>query len=68
MVKKYKVLFMNKNYKKTNFKKDDLYIIEKVLKTSNDKAYVKWRNYDSSFNSWVKKIRYKKIFMKKPCH
>ena len=29
------------------------YIIEKVLKTKNDKAYVKWRNYDSSFNSWV---------------
>ena len=44
---------MNKNCKKTNFKKDDLYIIEKVLKTKNDKAYVKWRNYDSSFNSWV---------------
>ena len=27
------------------------YIIEKVLKTKNDKVYVKWRNYDSSFNS-----------------
>ena len=31
------------------------YVIEKVLKMSNDKAYVKWRNYDSSFNSWVNK-------------
>ena len=46
------VLFMNKNCKK-NFKEDDLYIIEKVSKTKNDKAYVKWRNYDSSFNSRV---------------
>ena len=45
---------------KTNFKKDDLYIIEKVLKTKNDKAYVKWRNYDSSFNSWVNKSDIKK--------
>ena len=45
--------FYDQELQKTNFNKDDLYIIEKVLKTSNDKAYVKWRNYDSSFNSWV---------------
>ena len=45
--------FYEQELQKTNFKKDDLYTIEKVLKTSNDKAYVKWRNYDSSFNSWV---------------
>ena len=51
---------------KTNFKKDDLYIIEKVLKTKNDKAYVKWRNYDSSFNSWVNKSDIKNIY-EKPC-
>ena len=51
-----------------SFKKDDLYIIEKVLKTSNDKAYVKWRNYDSSFNSWVNKSDIKKTFMQKRCH
>ena len=31
------------------------YIIEKILKTKNNKVYVKWRNYDSSFNSWVNK-------------
>ena len=31
------------------------YIIEKVLKTKRNKIYVKWRNYDSSFNSWVNK-------------
>ena len=45
------VTFYEQELQKTNFKKDDLYIIEKVLKTSNDKAYVKWRNYDLSFNS-----------------
>ena len=50
---KIKGSFYEQELQKTNFKKDDLYIIEKVLKTSNDKAYVKWRNYDSSFNSWV---------------
>ena len=31
------------------------YIIEKILKTNKNKIYVKWRNYDSSFNSWVNK-------------
>ena len=31
------------------------YIIEKILKTSKDKIYVKWRGYDSSFNSWINK-------------
>ena len=31
------------------------YIIEKILKTNNDKIYVKWRGYDSSFNSWINK-------------
>ena len=31
------------------------YIIEKILKTNKNKIYVKWRNYDSSFNSWIDK-------------
>ena len=31
------------------------YIIEKILKTDKDKIYVKWRGYDSSFNSWINK-------------
>ena len=33
--------FYSEELAKTSFKKYDLYIIEKVLKTSNDKAYVK---------------------------
>ena len=31
------------------------YIIEKILKTKNNKIYVKWRGYDNSFNSWIDK-------------
>ena len=31
------------------------YIIEKILKTNQDKIYVKWRGYDDSFNSWIDK-------------
>ena len=64
MVKKIQGSFYKQELQETNFKKDDLYIIEKVLKTSNDKAYVKWRNYDSSFNSWVNKSDIKNIYEK----
>ena len=31
------------------------YIIEKILKAKNNEIYVKWRGYDSSFNSWINK-------------
>ena len=36
-------------------KQNDLYTIEKILKTNKDKIYVKWRGYDNSFNSWINK-------------
>ena len=36
------------------------YIIEKILKTKGNNIFVKWRSYDSSFNSWVKKSDIKK--------
>ena len=29
--------------------------IEKVLKRKGDKFYVKWKGYDSRFNSWIDK-------------
>ena len=29
--------------------------IEKVLKRKGDKLHVKWKAYDSSFNSWIDK-------------
>ena len=31
------------------------YILEKILKTKNNKMFVKWRGYDNSFNSWINK-------------
>nr|XP_022906801.1 uncharacterized protein LOC111418490 [Onthophagus taurus] len=35
----------------TNFK--DIYLIERVLKRSKNKAYVKWLGFPSSHNSWI---------------
>ena len=29
--------------------------IEKVIKKKGNKLYVKWKGYDSSFNSWIDK-------------
>ena len=29
--------------------------IEKVIKKKGDKLYVKWKEYDNSFNSWIDK-------------
>ena len=29
--------------------------IEKVLKRKGDKLYVKWKEYDNRFNSWIDK-------------
>ena len=31
------------------------YIIEKIIKTKNDKIYIKWRGYNNLFNSWINK-------------
>ena len=49
MVKKH---FMEKELWKTNQKE---FRIEKVIKRKSDKLYVKWKGYDSSFNSWIDK-------------
>ena len=29
-----------------------------VIKRKNDQLYVKWKDYDSSFNNWIDKKRY----------
>ena len=29
--------------------------VEKVIKRKGNKLYVKWKGYDSSFNSWIDK-------------
>ena len=31
------------------------FMVEKVTKRKGDKLYVKWKGYDSSFNSWIDK-------------
>ena len=29
--------------------------VEKVIRRKGDKLYVKWKEYDNSFNSWIDK-------------
>ena len=42
--------FYEKELQKTNQQE---FRIEKVIKRKGDKLYVKWKGYDSSFNSWI---------------
>ena len=41
---------VGKFYGKTNQKE---FIVEQVIKTKANKIYIKWKDWDSSFNSWV---------------
>ena len=44
--------FYEKELQKTSQEK---FRIEAVLKRKGDKLYVKWKGYDSRFNSWIDK-------------
>ena len=44
--------FYEKEMQKTNQKR---FRIEKIIKWKGNKLYVKWKGYDSSFNSWIDK-------------
>ena len=44
--------FYEKELQKTSQKE---FRIEKVIKRKGDKSYVKWKGYDSRFNSWIDK-------------
>ena len=44
--------FYQKELQKTNQKE---FRVEKAIKRKGDKLYVKWKDYDSSFNSWIDK-------------
>ena len=44
--------FYEKELQKTN---QEEYRIEKVIKKRGNKLNVKWKRYDSSFNSWIDK-------------
>ena len=47
--------FYEKELEKNNQKE---FIVEKVIKRKDDKLYVKWKGYDSSFNNWINKRRH----------
>ena len=49
-----KGIFYEKEHQKTKNSTGE-YIIEKILKTNENKMYVKWRGYSNNFNSWVDK-------------
>ena len=44
--------FHKKELRKTNQKE---FRVEKLIKRKGDKLYVKWKGYDSSFDSWIDK-------------
>ena len=44
--------FYQEELQKTNL---TLYLIEKIIKTKNDKIYIKWRGYSNNFISWIDK-------------
>ena len=52
MLKKIVGTFYEKELQKTNQQE---FTIEKIIKKKDDKLYVKWKGYDSSFNSWINK-------------
>ena len=47
--------FYQEELQKTNLKKDNLYVTEKIIKTKNDKLFVKWRGYSNNSNLWINK-------------
>ena len=51
-------IFYKKELQRTSQEK---FRIEKVLKRKDDKLFVKWKEYDNRFNSWI----YKKDLIKK---
>ena len=46
--------FSGTELQKTNQKQ---FRVEKVIKRKGDKLHVKWKGYNSSFNSWIDKKR-----------
>ena len=44
--------FYKKELQKSNQKE---FRVEEIIKIKDDKLYVKWKGYDSFFNSWINK-------------
>ena len=51
---KHFLMFYEEELQKTNQKE---FRVEKVIKKRDDKLFVKWKEYDNSFNSWIDKKR-----------
>ena len=47
--------FYEKELQKTNQKE---FRVEKVIKRRGDKLYVKWKEYNNSFNGWIDKKKH----------
>lgn len=45
--------FYDEELSKTRF--PDVYLVEKILRTKDDKAYVKWLGFSNQHNSWINK-------------
>ena len=45
-------MFYEKELQKRN---QEEFRVEKVIKRKGDKLYIRWKGYDSSFNSWIDK-------------
>ena len=45
-------MFYEEELLKTNWKE---FKVEKMIKRKGNALYVKWKGYDSSFNSWIDK-------------
>ena len=46
------VAFYDKEFQKANQKE---LRVEKIIKRKDDKLYVKWKDYENSFHSWIDK-------------
>ena len=45
-------MFHEKELQKTNQKE---FSIEKIIKRKGDKLYLKWKEFDNSYNTWIDK-------------
>ena len=59
MISMVKKLLENENYYEKELQKTNQqeFTIENVIRRKGNKLFVKWKGYNSSFNSWIDKKR-----------